>query len=86
MSSNTAKTKQTKDIWLHRVRFVQRVAVARIIGPRDHRHEIGHKRRNRALENGRVAANDVLVVHLRLVELLDNCVCDLRYCGGGQIL
>lgn len=66
----------------HHTAFRQRIAVAHIVVPRDDTHKVGDKRRNRALENCRVATNHVLVVHLRLIELRDHCgtnMCSFSY-------
>lgn len=41
--------------------------------PRDHINEIGHKRRNQAFDDGRIAANHVLFVHVGLIVLRHNC-------------
>ena len=40
--------------------------------PRDDLYEIGHERRDGALQQGRVAQNNVLVVHLYQVARLDD--------------
>lgn len=45
-----------------------------LVGPRHHVDEIGHKRRNATLEDGRIAQYDVLFVDIRLVVLLDDCI------------
>lgn len=52
------------------LRFGQGVHIAVVVLPGYDRDEIGHKRRDAAFQNGRIPPDDVLVVHLALVELL----------------
>lgn len=48
------------------------VLIPLAIAPRDHIHEIRHKRGNRTLQDGGISTDDVLVIDLGLVELLDH--------------
>lgn len=46
-----------------------------LVVPGNDVNKVGHKRWNGALENRRIATDHVLIVHLALIELLNNC-CD----------
>lgn len=48
---------------------LRHVGLAVVRDPGRHRDKVGHEGRNHALNDGRVTPDDVLVVHLRLVEL-----------------
>lgn len=51
-----------------------RKEVLLLIGvPRNDLNEVGHKRRYQTLDDGRIAADHVLLVHVRLVVLSHDC-------------
>lgn len=45
-----------------------------LILPGDNLNKVRDKRWYRALKNCRITANDILIINLRLVELLYNCI------------
>lgn len=55
------------------VNLVRTERVPLIVLPTDDLNKLGHEARDATLENGRVTANDVLVVDLRLIILMYHC-------------